>query len=116
MLKRLKCLKEIPDLSTPAIQNCSKQSVKAGSKSSSRHIRYSSGKMQKKKEEEGTPTSSKTKQVDQQHPKKSLQEAIEKPAGEQTESEKSEEGKVEAKDGLYIFITRLKRVLTNPMQ
>eukprot|EP00795_Rhopilema_esculentum_P002363 gene2364-18003_t len=99
VLKRLKCLKEIPDLSTPAIQNCSKLSVKASSKSSSRHVRYSSGKIQKKKEEEGTPTSSKTKQADQQYTKKSLQEAIEKPAGEQTDNEKSEESKAEAKDG-----------------
>ena len=65
VLRRLKCLKEITDLNAPAIQNFGKFSAKSSSKSASRHVRYSSGKSQRKKDEEGTPSSSRVKQGDQ---------------------------------------------------
>ena len=63
MLKRLKCLKELTDLTAPAVQNFGKMSVKSNTKSGSRHLRYSAGKAQKKREDEGMP---KVKQGEQQ--------------------------------------------------
>ena len=62
VLKRLKFLKEISDLNAPAIQNFGKLSAKSISKAGSRHLRYSAGKMQKKREEEGAPSNSRTRQ------------------------------------------------------
>ena len=56
-------MKELTDLTAPAVQNFGKMSVKSSTKSGSRHLRYSAGKTQKKREEEGTP---KVKQGEQQ--------------------------------------------------
>ena len=97
VLRRLRCLKEIQDLNAPAIQNFSKFSSKGGIKGASRHIRYSSGKVQKKREEDGSQGTPKSKQIEL---KKSSQEITDRQSIEITENGRVEEGREEGKNGM----------------
>ena len=101
VLRRLRCLKEIQDINAPAIQNFSKFSSKAGIKGVSRHIRYSAGKMQKKREDDGSQGTPRSKQIEL---KKSSQEITDRQNGEITENSRVEESREEGKEGINFVL------------
>ena len=101
VLRRLRCLKEIQDLSAPAIQNFSKFSSKGGIKGASRHIRYSTGKIQKRREEDGLQGTPKSKQIEL---KKSSQEITDRQGAEITGNGRVEESREEGKDGMNFVL------------
>ncbi len=92
-------MKEVSDLSSPAIQNFNKIIPKSGSKSASKHIRNAVGKASKKKDEDASTSGSSKPKVFENTSRKLVQETSGEKSnlenGESRVDEIKEEGKGE---------------------